>query len=95
LKLYCAYFHHNSFFVSAETNQDFWILLSKSLGWGKFVRMREQSGFATGSASLFELRELRLASEPAPYPIVSGSNVLWHLQEACEVLKRHSLSPTH
>ena len=88
MKVLSAFFHHNGFFINAEREEDFWVLLSKSLGWGKFVRVRDGDPSLTqGRATLFELSETRPASEPAPHPIVSGSNVLWHLQEACEVLK--------
>lgn len=86
MKIFSCYFHHNGFFIQADSDEDFWVLLSKTVGWGQFCKIRD-SDAVTGSASLFELRETRPASGPAPYPIVSGSNVLWHLQEACEVLK--------
>lgn len=86
MKIFSAYFHHNGFIVQAEQKEDFWILLSRSLGWGKFCKIDDMDAI-TGCASRFELREIRPANEPAPYPVISGSNVLWHLLEACEVLK--------
>ena len=92
MKIYTAYFHPNGFFVSADSDQDFWALLSKSLGWGKFVRIGDCEKFSTGCGGLFELREIRGATEKPPSPIISGSNVLWHLQEASAVLKRHAPS---
>lgn len=96
MKIYSAYFHHNGFFIQAEHSQDFWILLSRQIGWGRFSKVKEQNAL-TGFGSLFELRETRSAGEPVPHPVISGSNVLWHLQEACEVLKSNSpsLLPAH
>lgn len=79
-----AVFHPNGFFLSAPTQEDFWVLLSDVVGWGRFTMIRPDDEFsATGG--LFQLVEvLPIGSQP-PLSVVEGANVLWRLPEAREV----------
>lgn len=60
--------------------------LSKKLGWGKFDLIRPSDEFSP-SGGLFELVELRSVNLKPPELKTVGSNVLWRLPEALEVLK--------
>ncbi|WP_334468959.1 hypothetical protein [Arsenophonus sp. PmNCSU2021_1] len=64
MKIFSAYFHHNGFIVQAEQNEDFWVLLSRSLGWGKFCKIDDMEAL-TGRASRFEcVKYVRQMSQP-------------------------------
>lgn len=91
MKIFTAVMHKNSFFIHADTQEDFWVLLSKSLGWGRYHLIRPSDEFSH-SGGIFELAELRSADSLPPERVVAGSNVLWRLPEALEVLKRHAPS---
>lgn len=86
MKIFTAVMHKNSFYIHADTRQPFWITLSKKLGWGKFELIRPSEEFST-TGGLFELVEVRGADSEPPETVVEGSNVLWRLPEALEVLK--------
>lgn len=91
MKIFSACFHPNGFFIDADTQEDFWVLLSTSLGWGKFTLVRVSTEFSL-TGGLFELTELRPELPLEPSLLVHSSNVLWRLPEALEVLKRYSTS---
>lgn len=81
-----AVFHPNGFFLTAPTQEDFWVLLSDVVGWGRFTMIRPDNEFiATGG--LFQLVEVLPVGSQPPSSVVEGSNVLWRLPEALEVLK--------
>lgn len=86
MKIYACHFHPNGFFISCEAQDDFWVLLSNIVGWGRFTMIRPDQEF-TATGGLFQLTELRPADSERPESVVEGSNVLWRLQEALEVLK--------
>lgn len=86
MKIYACHFHPNGFFISGEAQESFWVLLSHAVGWGRFTMIRPDDEFsATGG--LFQLTELRPADSEQPESVIEGSNVLWRLPEALEVLK--------
>lgn len=80
--IHSAYIHPNGFFVCANRESDFWLLLSRSLGWGRFTKATS----GTFQPNTFELVEVRSAELEPPSPLIHSSNVLWHLPEALEVL---------
>ena|SRR5476651_441204 len=86
MKVFTACLHKNSFFVHVDAREDFWVLLSKTLGWGRFHLIRPSNEFSH-DGGLFELVELRSADSERPEKVAVGSNVLWRLPEALEVLK--------
>lgn len=86
MKIFTAVMHKNSFYIHADTRNPFWVTLSKKLGWGKFELIRPSDEFSP-SGGLFELVELRSADSEPPELVAVGSNVLWRLPEALEVLK--------
>ena len=81
--IFCAYVHPNGFFISTNKQDEFWILLSKQVGWGRFCLIRPESEF-TENGGLFELREIRPADGQAPDQVIESSAVLWRRQEAFE-----------
>lgn len=84
--IFCAYAHPNGFFISANQQEDFWMLLSKRVGWGRYSLVRPESEF-TENGGLFELCEIRPAGGQAPDQVIESSTVLWHRQEAIEAEK--------
>ena len=86
LRIFTAVVHKNSFYIHADTRQAFWVKLSKKLGWGKFELIRPSEEFSS-TGGLFELVEVRGADFEPPERVTVGSNVLWRLPEALEVLK--------
>lgn len=89
MKIFTVVAHPNGFFLNADTQSDFWILLSKSLGWGKFTLIRSCTEFSP-CGGIFELSEVQQEQPKSPSRLVHSSNVLWRLPEDLEVLKRHS-----
>lgn len=86
MKIYSNHFHPKGFFMGCEAQEDFWVLLSDAVGWGRFSMIRPDDEFsATGG--IFQLTELLPAGAEPPESVVEGSNVLWRLPEALEVLK--------
>lgn len=86
MKIYSSHFHPNGLFINCEAQEGFWVLLSISIGWGRFTMIRPDQEFsATGG--IFQLTELRPPAAEQPESVVEGSNVLWRLPEALEVLK--------
>ncbi|MFN1150043.1 hypothetical protein [Serratia liquefaciens] len=83
MKMNTAFFHKKGFYVTAPNADSFWVLLSRTVGWGLFVKVREE----TNHQALFELSEVLPADSKPPGSVVEGSNVLWSLQEALEVLQ--------
>lgn len=69
--------------MTAPNANSFWVLLSGSVGWGLFVKIREK----TNHQALFELSEVLPAGSKPPESVVEGANVLWSLPEALEVLQ--------
>lgn len=86
MKIFAAVMHKNSFYLHADTQQAFWAKLSSRLGWGKFELIRPADEFSP-TGGLFELVEVRAADSEPPELVTVGSNVLWRLPEALEVLK--------
>lgn len=84
--VYAADFHPNGFFINAPKQGDFWVHLGPLVGWGKFSMLYETNEFTKPSA-LFQLVEVLPAGSEPPESVVGGSNVLWRLTEALEVLK--------
>lgn len=84
--VYTADFHPNGFFINAPVQGDFWVHLSPLVGWGKFSMIHKTNEFKKPSA-LFQLVEVLPAGSEPPESVVGGSNVLWRLPEALEVLK--------
>lgn len=78
MKIYSAIFGKNSFYIHADSQEPFWVFLSKALGWGRFTIVNGRPP----STGLFELTELRSADSEPPESVVVASNVLWHQQEA-------------
>lgn len=72
--------------MSCEAQEDCWVLLSNAVGWGRFSMIRPDDEFST-TGGIFQLTELRPADAEPPESVVEGSNVLWRLPEALEVLK--------
>lgn len=85
MKVYACHFHPKGFFVVCDQQEDFWIKLSPVAGWGRFSMIRPDTEF-TSTGGIFQLTELRLVDLEPPESVVEASNVLWHLQEAREVL---------
>ena len=86
INIFTAVMHKNSFYIHADTRHAFWITLSNTLGWGKFELIRPSDEFSP-NGGLFELVELRSVDSEPPESVAVGSNVLWRLPEALEVLK--------
>lgn len=86
VKIFTAVIHKNSFYIHADTREDFWVRLSARLGWGKFALIRTSDEYSS-TGGLFELVEVRSADSEPPELVIAGSNVLWRLPEALEVLK--------
>lgn len=84
--IFTAVMHKNSFYIHADTRKEFWVVLSKKLGWGKFELIRPSDEFSP-TGGLFELVEVRSADSEPPESVTVGSNVLWRLPEALGVLK--------
>lgn len=80
-----AVFHPNGFFLCAPIQEDFWVLLSNVVGWGRFTLIRPDEKFSPGGG-IFQLAEVRPADSESPSSAVQASNVLWHLRQAREVL---------
>lgn len=91
MKVFSAVIHPNGVFIDADRQPDFWVLLSRTLGWGRFSMVRESDEF-TPDGGIFELVEVLPAGSKPPSPLVLSSNVLWRLPEALEVLRRHQPS---
>lgn len=91
MKIHSAVFHPNGFFIDAPNQPDFWVLLSRTLGWGRFSLVCESDEF-TPDGGIFELVEVLPAGSEPPSPLIPSSNVLWRLPEAAEALKRYSVS---
>lgn len=81
--IFTALIHPNGFFINTDQQEDFWVLFSKDVGWGRFTMIRPSQEF-TADGGLFVLREMRPADEPSPYPVVQASDVLWRRREAIE-----------
>lgn len=81
--IFTALIHPNGFFINADQQGDFWVLFSKSVGWGRFTMIRPSHEF-TADGGLFELCEMRPADATCPYPVVQASDVLWRRREAIE-----------
>ncbi len=86
MEVTCALVHPNGFFVYSDQPNDFWVLLSKDIGWGKFSCPQPDKG-DVNDGWLFVLREIRPANDQAPAPIIESSSVLWRRQEAIEAEK--------
>ena len=70
-------FRRNGTFVELTTPLDeFWVLLSPTVGYARFVRM------GPNRTHVFELREVRPASAPIPSPQVTVADVLWSQRAA-------------
>lgn len=89
--IYSVVFHLNGFFIHAKPGPDFWMLLSKRLGWGRFTMIAE-SFEINRQTGTFELAEVLPVGSAPPSPLVPSSNVLWRLTEAVEVLKQYQPS---
>lgn len=91
MKIFSATFGKNSFFIEADSQSDFWVLLSKRLGWGKFsiVEGREST------SGLFELIELLPAGSKPPESVIVASNVLLSRQEALSTFLKDLSSFQH
>lgn len=74
--------HPNGVFFYSNQEADFWLLLSKSIGWGRFTKVSKEKEFA----NIFELAEVRSAEKEPPSVINHSSVVLRRLPEALEVL---------
>lgn len=74
--------HPNGLFFYSNQEADFWLLLSKSIGWGRFTKVSKEREFA----NIFELAEVRSAEKEPPSVIIHSSAVLRRLPEALEVL---------
>ncbi len=67
-----AVFHPNGFFLSAPNQEDFWVLLSDAVGWGRFTMIRpDDESSATGG--LFQLVEVLPVGSQHPSSVVEGS----------------------
>lgn len=86
MKIYACHFHPNGFFISTEAQHDFWFFLGPLIGWGRFSMSRPDKEFTPGGG-IFQLSEVLPANSEPPSSVIEGSNVLWHLTEALEVLK--------
>lgn len=86
MEVTCALVHPNGFFVYSDQPNDFWVLLSKEIGWGRFSCPRpDNEGF--NAEWLFVLREIRPVDGQVPAPIIESSDVLWRRREAIEAEK--------
>lgn len=92
MKIFCAHFHPNGFFVSADQQDDFWVFLSKQVGWGKFTLVRPEDEF-TPSGGLYVLSEIRPASSVAPKQLVGSSVILWSRKKVILILIQCPSSP--
>lgn len=81
-----ALVHKNGFFVYSDQPNDFWVLLSKEIGWGRFSCPRPNDGDVNGEW-LFVLREIRPVGGQVPDPIIESSDVLWRRRAAIEAEK--------
>lgn len=86
VKIFACHFHLKGFFVVCDQQDDFWVKLSPVAGWGRFSMIRPDTEF-TSTGGIFQLTELRPADAEPPVSVVEASNILWRLQEACDVLK--------
>ena len=79
-------FHQNGFFVHAAPGPDFWMFLSRHVGWGRFT-MFDGVREPRRKVVVFELAEILPVSSAPPENVIDGSNVMWRLTEAVEVIK--------
>ncbi|CAK8736349.1 hypothetical protein SODG_000190 [Sodalis praecaptivus] len=62
MRVSTAFFHKKGFYVTAPNADHFWVLLSNKVGWGLFVKIREEANHQ----ALFELSEVRRAGSEPP-----------------------------
>ncbi|EIE4157630.1 hypothetical protein LDB70_000362 [Salmonella enterica] len=86
MKVYACHFHPKGFFIVCDKQTEFWVSLSPVVGWGRFSKICSDTEF-TPTGGIFQLTELRPVDAEPPESVVEGSNVLWRLPEALEVLK--------
>jgi hypothetical protein len=89
--IYSSVFHPNGFFVHAAPGPDFWVFLSKPVGWGRFSMIKKTIDI-NHQTGIFELSEVQQEQPQPPSILVHSSNVLWRLKEADEVLKQYRSS---
>ncbi len=90
--IYSAYFHKNGFFIHTDEQEDFWVLLSKEIGYGRFTKLRDDDEFSKTGA-LMKLVEMRQDLEPGQGRLALSSNVLFRLREGFEVASKRILYP--
>lgn len=89
MKIFAAAFVNGTMTLSADSRNDFWLEVSLLVGWIRFTKLRDEETFIPNGA-LFEVTELRSASESAPDPVASAQCVLWRRREA--ILAEQSIS---
>lgn len=62
--IFCAYVHPNGFFISTNQQDEFWILLSKQVGWGRFCLIRPESEFTENGGLLNYVKYVRQMVKP-------------------------------
>ncbi len=81
-------FRRNGTFVELTTPLDeFWVLLSPTVGYARFVRM------GPNRTHVFELREVRPASSSTPNPQVAVADVLWSQRAARQASPAYRQAP--
>ena len=76
--------HENGLFFSIEgRTEDFWMLLSPVIGWGRFSLV---SNRLPDVDEVFEIVEIRRVDEFKPDNIVTFNNVVWRKREASEIM---------
>lgn len=86
MKLNSCFFHEKGFFVVCDRQDDFFLSFGPDIGAGRFsfIRPTLEHGVTAG---LFQLTEVLPECSLPPESVIAGSNVLWRLPEALEVLK--------
>lgn len=67
-------------FINARAGEDFWIMLGKNVGWGRFSMIRPDTGFVS-DGGIFGLAEVRPLDAEPPESAIVRLNVLWRAQE--------------
>ncbi len=62
--IFCAYVHPNGFFISTNQQDEFWILLSKQVGWGRFCLIRPESDLQRMEGFLNYVKYVRQMVKP-------------------------------
>ncbi len=86
MKINSCFFHEKVFFVACDRQDDFFLSFGPDIGVGRFsfIRPAREHGVTAG---LFQLTEVLPECSLPPESVIAGSNVLWRLTEALEVLK--------